>query len=80
MPRQAVALRETQDEFREAERRRGAAFKAAPAPPRPPLRAPRPSGQPLTNAHAPDLALRSRSLARATFDAAAAGRRRAAEV
>lgn len=77
---QAVVLRETQNEAREAKRKRDAAFKAAPAPAHPPPRPPRPSRQQPTAAQTPDLALRSRSVARAEFDAAVAEKQRKAEV
>ena len=52
------------------------AFRAAPAPRHPPPRAPRPSDRPLTAAHTPNLALETRSAARAVFDAGVAERQR----
>ena len=77
---QAVLQQELQNEARKAKRNREAAFKAAPAPAHPTPRPPRPSRQPLTAAQTPDLALRSRSVARAAFDAAGAEKERRAEV
>ena len=77
---QAVLQQEMQSEARSAKRHRDAAFRAAPAPAHRPPRPPRPSRQPLTAAQTPDLALRSRSVARAAFDAAVAEKERRAEV
>ncbi|CAL8464329.1 g3864 [Coccomyxa elongata] len=77
--REAVLQQEMQNEARSAKRHREATFKAAPAPAHPRPRPPRPSRQPLTAAQTPDLALRSRSVARAAFDAAVAEKERRAE-
>ena len=64
----------------EAERARAATFRAAPAPRFPQPQPPQPSRQPLTEAHTPNLSLRSRSIARAAFDAAVAANQHKEEV